>query len=501
MKPAELLITPDVFFLVQSAQQALSSILTPEGILLLFVGTAIGLLFGAMPGVGSTVAIALMIPVTFELSPQLAIMTLTAILGGSAFGGSISAILLNIPGSAPNAATLIDGHPLAKQGKANTAIGASAVASAGGAVIGVLFLLAFIPLLRSLLRLFGPPEFFAMSLFGLTVIAVVVRGAAINGLIGGCIGLMISFVGLQQVTGGRRFTFDATYLLDGIPLVVALVGLFAVGEMVYLLGKNRVIAEEGVKTSGSVLEGARSVVSNFGVFVRSSLVGVIVGLVPAAGGAVSNFIAYAQAAQTVKDSESFGKGDIRGVIASESANDSKDGGAAIPTLSFGIPGSTVWALILGALLIHGINPGPQLMNQHLDVVFIILFSLVFSNILASIFGLAVANQITLVTRIPPTILAPFVFILALIGVYTLRFQIPDVFVAVVFGTLALVFIIYNISRIAVVIGLVLGPIVENSFHQSVQMGFGTYEMFYTRPITILIFALLILVLGVSVVRS
>ncbi|MFC7216072.1 tripartite tricarboxylate transporter permease [Saliphagus sp. GCM10025334] len=492
---------PAANFYIDNALEALQSMMTLEGVIFLVLGTVLGLIFGVLPGLGGAVALALLIPLTFGVDSHLAFIMMSSAIGGSAFGGSVSAILLNIPGTAPNAATLLDGYPLARQGQANYALGASATASAGGAIIGLIFLVLSLPFIRSLLRLFGPTEFFALAVFGLLIIAFATRGSLLNGLIGGCIGLLLAFVGFNPVTGGRRFTFDFLYLYDGVQLLTVIIGVFAISEMLNLYAKGETISGKSIKTGGSVIDGVKSVFYNYGIFIRSSIVGVIIGMVPGAGGTVANFVAYVQAAQLSDNPEKFGTGDIRGVIASEASNDAKDGGSVIPTIGFGIPGSASWAVMLGAFLLHGIMPGPQLMSEHLDIVFIIIFSLLFSNILTSLIGIALAEQLAKITLTPIEVLAPVIFIISLVAAYTLRFNIYDMVAATIFGIFGFVMIIYGISRIALIIGLVLGPIAEESFHQALQIGRGSYSIFYTRPIAMAIFGLAILMLVYPVIRE
>jgi len=485
----------------QAATEALNVIFTPEGIVLILLGSLLGLLFGVLPGLGGAVGIALLIPLTFDLDPLTAFMILTAANGGAAFGGSVTAILLNIPGTAVNAATLLDGYPMAKKGEANVALGASAAASAGGAIIGLVVLLLSLPVLRSILRLFGPPEFFAMAIFGLIIIAYVDRQSLLNGLIAGFIGMGLGLVGFNQITGGRRYTFDTIYLQDGVELLGVIIGLFAVGEMLHLLMNKQTISSRGIQTGGNALDGVRAVITHRGIFVRSSIVGVIVGLVPAAGGTTANFIGYVQAMQTSKNPERFGTGDIRGIIASESANDSKDGGAMIPTISFGIPGSAAWAVMLGAFTLHGIVPGPSFLEDNLDVIFMMLFALLISNITTSIVGILFANNLARLTNVPIKVLAPSILVLSFVGAYTLRFDILDVVFAGIFGLVGLLMIHYNFSRIALIIGLVLGPMAEESLAQSLQISRGSYAIFYTRPITVLLFLLIIVVLMAPYIQA
>lgn len=486
--------------ITEGMQIALEAILDPISLLFILLGTILGLLFGALPGLGGAVAIALLVPITYQFDSQLAFMVMSAALGGSAFGGSVTAILLNVPGDAPNAATLLDGYPLAKKGQANVALGASAASSALGAIIGLAILVMMLPLMRQFLRLFGPPEYFAVAIFGLIAIAVATRQSFINGMMAGGIGISLAFVGFNPVTGGTRYTFGTAYLLDGIPLLPVIIGLFAIAEMVNLLVINRTISGESVKKGGNVFDGVRSVGTNYKVLLQGSIIGVIIGMIPAAGGSVANFLSYSYVKQWADDSEGFGKGDIRGVIASEAANDAKDGGAMVPTITFGIPGSAAWAVILGAFVLHGIVPGPNLINEHIDIVFVIIFSLIISNIVTSLIGITFAEQLSKVTITPINLLAPTVLIIALVGAYTVRLAILDAMLAVVFGLFGFLMIHYGLSRIALIMGLVLGTILETSFHQTLQISRSGLMIFVERPMTLVIFLLIIVSLTAPVIK-
>jgi putative tricarboxylic transport membrane protein len=433
---------------------------------------------------------ALLIPITYAFDPTVSFMMLSAALGGSAFGGSVTAILLNIPGDAPNAATVLDGYPLSKQGQANVALGASATASGLGAIIGIVVFVLMIPVMREFLRLFGPPEYFGIAIFGLIAIAIATRESFLNGMIGGGLGLFLSFVGFNSITGGARYTFGIAFLRDGIPLLPTIIGLFAVSEMINLLVIDRTISGESIKKGGNVVSGIKSVFVHYRVFLQSSLIGILVGMIPAAGGSVANFLAYSYAKQSVGDSSGFGHGDIRGVIAPEASNDAKDGGAMIPTITFGIPGSAAWAVMLGAFVLHGIDPGPTLITNNLDVVFIIVFSLIVSNVLTSVIGIVTAEQLSKITLTPVKLLAPTVLIIALIGAYTVRLSILDPLLAAVFGLFGFLMIQYGISRIALIMGLVLGTILENAFHQTLQISRSGLLIFVERPMSLVILVMI-----------
>lgn len=487
--------------MLEAALAALDVLLNPYILALLVLSSLFGLLMGALPGLGAGVTLTLLIPLTFNMDTNVAFVVLASALGGVAFGGSVSAILINVPGASPNAATLLDGYPMAQNGEANVALGASAASSAIGAIIGLAVFIAVIPLMRQILRLFGPPEFFALAIFGITILGVVSKGSLLNGLIAGAIGLLISFVGFNSITGGSRYTFGSAYLTDGIGFIPVLIGIFAISEMLRLLERDRSIADTTIEKGGSVVDGIRATFTHWSILLRSSVTGIIIGLIPAAGGTVANFVAYLQASQFAPDREKFGTGDVRGVIASEASNDSKDGGAMIPTLSFGIPGSVAWAVLLGAFVLHGIRPGPQLLTEHLDIVFIIVFSLVLSNIVTSVTGILLSGYLSKITMLPIGLLAPEIFVVSLLGAYAVRLQFADVILTVVVGILGYLLIKYDFSRIALILGVILGPIAENSFHQSLQIARGSYGIFFTRPIALALLVLTVLSIFSQVVQG
>lgn len=485
----------------EAVRIALDVIFDPLHLVYIFLAMLLGLVAGIFPGLGGPVALALLIPITFPLDANVALMILAANLGGTAFGGSITAILLNTPGDAPNAATLFDGYPLTRQGRAGEALGASAMASASGAILGVALLLVTIPFIRQLTVAFHSVDIFWLALLGLATIAVVTRGSILADLIAGGLGLMLAFHGLNPVTGTARFTWGQNYFLSGIPLIPLIIGLFAVAEMVKLIGEGSTIAQEDVISGGGVLKGVRSVVENWNVFLRSSLIGWIIGVVPGAGGTVANFLAYLQAQGTSDDPDSFGKGNIQGVIASEAANDAKDGGSMVPTLGLGIPGSASTAVIIGAFIINGVTPGPLLFQENLQLVFIIVFALVIANVLTSMIGLISAKYLVRVTRISITTVAPIVIVVALIGSFVVRNQIGDVALALVFGLVGLLMIKVDASRVALIIAVVLAPIAEQNFHRALQVSRGDPAILYARPLSLVLVVLTLLVLLYPVFRT
>jgi len=471
---------------------AVQTIFGWPGILYAILGTLIGMFVGIMPGLGCASGIALLLAFTFNMSKEMAMVFLLPIAGAATFAGSISAILLNMPGMNVNAATALDGYPLSQQGRAGEAIGASAASSAMGAMFGLLFLIISLPILRPFILLFGPPEIFGLAIMGLLLISAVSEGNTINGVISGGMGMFIGMIGYNSVVGGARFTFGNTLLWDGFSIIPTLIGVFALAESIKLLVKRIPIAKIKGIVKGGALKGVVAVFKNFGLFLRSSFLGTFIGVIPGVGGAVACWIGYAQATKSAKPPKCFGKGDIRGVIGPEAANDAKDGGALIPTLLLGIPGSVTMAMLLGAFLIHGITPGRDMLFKNLHITWIIIIALVFSNILTSLIGVLFVNQFVKLTTIPIDLLVPFPIALSLAGSYIGQGTVLGLFIALAMGLIGYIMQRNNIPRGPLVIGVMLAPIAEKAFHQSLQISRGTYSIFYERPITLVLLIIALL---------
>lgn len=489
--------------MLEAILTALSVLFTWPTIVFLLIGTLLGILFGAIPGLGGTIILALLIPITFGMESTHAMVLFGATIGGVAFGGSISAILINVPGTGPNAATLLDGYPMSQQGRAGEALGVSAAASALGALFGLVILVALIPLAREIILAFQPPEFFWLAVFGLTIIAVATKGTLIKGIISGGFGLMIALIGYSNATGEYRYGFGTEFLWDGIDLVVALIGLFAIAEVINMIRKGGTIAntDDIVGSREGVIKGVREVIKRPGLFARSAAIGTIIGMIPGAGGTVANFISYMQAVQTSSEPETFGKGNLEGVLASEAANDAKDGGALLPAVIFGIPGSAVMAVLLGGLVLHGLSPGRELLEANLWMLFLLIFSLLFANLLTSSFGLLFAHQFAKITKVPVKTLTGPILVICLVGAFALRNNFLDVVVALVFGFIGYWMIAFGYSRVAIVLALILGPIAETSFLQSLQISDGSYAIFVTRPISLVLVAVTVISLVLPFLRG
>lgn len=487
---------------IDGLSMALADMWTWPFLLAFLLGCMNGMITGLLPGLGGSVGIALMIPFTYGMDTSSAMGLFVAALAGQSFTGSITAILLNVPGSSPSAATTLDGYPLARQGRGGFAIGISASASFLGSLIGTMVLIALIPAVRSIILAFSFPEFAMLGVFGLAIIAMAARGSMLKGVVSGLLGILVSFVGFAPIGGDVRYVFDQPALFNGFEVVIVLVGMFSVTEALQLLRANQKVAANVAELKfghRQVWEGVVYTVKQPFLLVRSSLIGTGVGLVPAVGGTVAAFLAYFQAARTSKDGR-FGQGDPRGVLAPEASNDAKDSGSALPSLAFGIPGSSDWAIVLGAMVIHGVTPGPNLIRDQPDIVWIAILVLIGASFLSSALGLLFGPQLLQVTRVRPGLLSPTVLMLAVIGAYALNLSIVDVIVSIGFGLLAYLMRSAGMPIIPFILGFILGPMVERSYLQTLST-FGGLSGFVTRPISLTLVVLTVAVLVYEVVNS
>ena len=467
----------------------LGAVLQWDMMLLMTASVMFGLIIGVLPGLGGTIAMVFLIPLTYGMSPHAAIVLLLSCYGASNFGGSITAILINTPGDAANAATQFDGYPLAKQGKAGMAITAAMVCSALGGLLGLVALDLLLPVARTLILAFSYPDFFMLAVFGLTIIAAVTKGNTFRGLISALFGLLLCYVGMEPILGGERFTFGLDYLSDGIDLIAVIIGMFAVSEAYVLSTQDEAISNEVKIKSGISWEGVLAVKEHFWLFIRSCTIGFGLGIIPGIGGVVASFMAYGAAVQTSKHPEKFGTGAIEGVIAVESVNDAKEGGNLLPTLAFGIPGNSAMAVLLGGLMIHGLAPGPEMLTKHIETTEFLIAAAIVGKFVAMALGLIFATRLVFLTKVRCSLMAPGIVAFGLIAAYGSGGKLGDVITAAVFGLLGVVMQKYGYSRIALIIALVLGKLLEASYHQSLAT-FG-YSGFFTRPIALVLFAFVV----------
>ncbi len=429
---------------------------------LLLLGMVIGFAVGILPGLGGAVTVALLLPFTFTMTPLQAFAFLLSMLSVTATAGDITSVLFGVPGEATTAATVIDGYPMTKKGEAGRALGAALFSSLIGAVIGAFALAAMVPIVRPLVLAFGSPEFFMLTLLGITFVAALSGEEVLKGLIAAGLGFMLSMIGLDQQTGIQRATFGRLELWDGIGLVAITIGLFAIPETIELALSGTSIAREGASKVGGVMVGVRDTITHIWLTVRCSLLGTAVGIVPGLGGAVAQWIAYAHAVQTSPNKERFGHGAVEGVLGPGAANNSKEGGNLILTVVFGVPPSVTMAILLGAFLIQGITPGPDMLdpNKHLTLTFSMVWFIVITNIITVAISILFINQLVKITYIRGTLVIPFVLFLVFFGAYAEKNTLFDVGLVLVFGTLGWIMVQTNWPRPPLVLGLVLGRLAE-----------------------------------------
>jgi len=477
---------------------------SPETIGIIIIGSLIGLIFGVLPGLGGITALAILLPFTYGWDPRIAMFFFAGIFGAVPFGGSISAILLNTPGTAENAASCFDGYPMVQRGEARKALGISAAASALGGIFGLVLLLLLVQLIRRIVLAFGPSEFLYLCLFGLISVAFASRGNLLKGLLSGGIGIMISFIGYSDVFGILRFNFGSEYLWDGIKLVPFLVGFLAVSEIINFATKKGRQISQAAKTSTSagsgVFDGIKFVFNNKICFLRSATIGTLIGIIPGVGAAVANFLSYITAVQTSRYPERFGTGEPEGLLASEASNNACFSGAFLPTVSFGIPGSGAMAVILGIFVLHGLTPGPLFLRSHMDILFAIIIGMVLGNIIASSLGLLTANLLARITSINISYIIPVVLILCFTGTYAYRGNIWDVLLALIAGIIGYALKKAGFPVICLVIGYVLGVLAEKSFHQALMVSQGDFHIFISSPISLVLLALIVVVLLFPFIR-
>lgn len=483
--------------------EILSSLLTLESFLVVFLGTLGGIIVGILPGLSGPTGVALLLPFSFSLPPQYGLILLGGVYMGSSFGGSITAILLNAPGTESAAATSLEGYPMMKQGRAKEGIYLALASSTVGGLIGVLTLIFFTPPLASIALKFGPPEMFLLSLTGLAIIGALSGGNVYKGIAAGAIGILLSTVGLDVMTGTSRLTYDYFEFEAGISLVPCLVGLFAVSEMMcQTLAANKESLSDLPQQDITLARVFRQIFARPLLLLKSSFLGTIIGVMPGAGSAVSCFIAYGEAFRTSRTPEKFGTGNPEGIIAAESANNASVGGALVPLLALGIPGSTTCAILFGALTIHGMFPGPRLFIDHGEVVYTFMYGMLFTVFCMLIIGRFGAKFFSKISLVPLKILVPVVLLLCFVGAYSIRNSGFDILLAVIFGFVGIIYKFVGMPVAPTVLGLILGPICEVGFRQSMVVATAkqtnVIEYIAIRPLTAVLSALLIFVLYTSI---
>ncbi len=466
----------------------LAPIFSLDLFLILFLGTLIGLILGVLPGLGPTTGGALILPFTIALEPLSAIILLTSIYCAGTYGGAITAILINTPGTPAAAATCLDGYPLAQKGEAGRALGIATVASTFGGIFSVFVLIGFAPVLAQIAYEFGQPEYFALAIFGLTMLASIGDGTPLKNLIAGAFGILISTVGKDFMTSIDRFTFGIHELTEGINFIPVVVGLFAISEMLVQSTLLKQVFDR-VALTAVRLPSLDDFKNTWKTILRSSFIGSFIGVLPAEGGTVASLIGYSEAKRWSKDPEQFGKGSIEGITGAEAANNAATGGAMVPTLALGIPGSATTAVILTGLIIHGVRPGPALFREQPEFLYGIFGAMLFANILFFILGFYGAKLFARVTLIPNPLLWPMIFSISVCGTYSLGQSYMDIWIMLIFGVIGFFMRRYGFSIVPVIIGLILGELVEGTLRQSLVIFDGDWKIFFTRPIVVCFFIL------------
>ncbi len=458
------------------------------------LGTLAGLIIGVLPGLGPLMGIVLLTPVAIYLDQVAAMSLLVAVYVGGSCGGAVSAILLRIPGTPLAAATLLDGFPMAVKGRGGEAIGLAVASSSVGGMIGGLFLVFLSPLLADVALKFGPFEYFAVTLLGLLSVSVVSRGSAVKGLTVAALGLFIATFGADKFSQYNRFTFGTDALLGGFHIVAVIVGLFAFSEM-FLEIERGGLDDKKDRTTGRVpfLSSLGMLVPRWFNLLRSSVIGTFFGILPGAGGVISSFTSYAIAKSNAKPGEKFGEGEPNGVIATESANNACCGGALIPSFALGVPGDAAAAVLMGSLILIGYFPGPTLFENHIDIVGGIFLAYLFANVALVFLGIWLAPLFAFTLRIKKRQLIPIITVLAIVGTYSIRWSVFDLWTMLGFGILGYILRRAGYPLAPVVIGLVLGPICEENLRRSLLFSGGDYGIFFERPICAVIMAINIVV--------
>ncbi|GAX90119.1 tripartite tricarboxylate transporter permease [Effusibacillus lacus] len=471
--------------------------LTPLNVMMALIGALVGTLVGMLPGLGPTSAIAILLPLTTVLGPIQGIIMLAGIYYGAMYGGSTTAILLNIPGEVSSVPTCLDGYPLAKQGRGGPALGISAIASFSAGTLGVIGLVFFAPILADQALKFGPPEYFALMILALTVIVNLAGNSIIKGLMMGMFGYFLAMVGMGPAGGQLRFNYGIDALSPGFDMISIIIGLFAITEV--LKGFEEKHAAVAVDSIGSVYPSLSDLRKSSKAIFRGGFVGFLLGLLPGCSTAVSTFLSYDLEKKMSKTPERFGKGAIEGVAAPEAANNATSSAGFIPLFALGIPGSPPLAILLAGLMIYGLQPGPVLFEQSGSFVWTVIASMFVGNFMLLILNLPLVGLWARLTQIPYGVIAPIILTLSFIGAYTVRNSMFDVFVSLVFGVLGYLFHKYRWPVIPLILCFILGPMLEQSFVQSLSISGGKFSIFLERPISLSILILSAILLFVSLV--
>ncbi|ELY59024.1 tripartite tricarboxylate transporter permease [Natronolimnohabitans innermongolicus] len=488
---------------VEHIATGVSNVMDPAVLAVMIGGVLLGMLMGSIPGMTATMTIAVMLSFTFTMEPATGMMLLLGIYGGAVYAGSIPAILIRTPGTPSAAATIFDGYPLSQKGEAGRAIRVATIASFVGGFISVLALMFFSPVIADAAMQFRSPEFFALAIFGLTIIASVSGDSLTKGMISGLLGMLVATVGIDPVSGYQRFTFDVPELLTGVEFIAVMIGLFGIAEGLRKYSQG--ISDEQNKINQQItgfLPSKSDLKAIAPTSVGSGVIGSLIGAIPGAGGDIAAFITYNEATRWLKDTmPSFGDGNVRGVAAAESGNNASTGGALIPTFTLGIPGDSVSAILIGALLVHNVNAGPELYQDETGLLYTIFVGFLLIYVFILIFGLLGANYWARLINIPQSLIWPVIFVLCVVGAIALRGNVFDAWIMLAAGGLGFIMRLRGYPLAPMVLGLILAPIAEENLRRSLVIYDGPMEVLTASPIAVVVLLLSVATILLPVVRA
>jgi putative tricarboxylic transport membrane protein len=467
---------------ISNAYLAFQIALEPTNVFLCFMGCLMGTFVGVLPGLGPAASISLLLPLTFKLPPESAIIMLGGLYYGTMYGGSTTSILLNVPGEAASVVTCLDGYQMAKKGRAGPALGIAAFGSFIAGTFGTIMIMLLAPPLAKIALKFGPPEFVGLVFLGLTMVTYLSSGSMAKALMMATVGLLLSYIGTDIVTGRERFTLGIPTIAGGFDIVPIVMGLFGISEVLLNLSiseKGRMVFQTKLR---DLLPSKQDWRDSSGAITRGTILGFFLGIIPGGGGMIASFISYAMEKKIAKHSETFGKGDIRGVAGPESANNAGAQGAFIPMLTMGIPCNVVFAILMGALMIHGVTPGPRMVMDHPRIFWGVVGSMYIGNFMLLLLNLPLIGLWVRLLKVPYSMLFPFILLFCLIGAYTVGNNIQDVYIMILFGILGYLLKKYDYEPAPLVLAFVLGPMFEDAFRQSLIISGGNPLIFLTRPI-------------------
>ena len=477
-----------------------ANVFSLQTFLTLIAGVLGGIVIGALPGLTSTMGVALLLPITYGMEATTGIVMLLGIYCGSVYGGSISAILLSTPGTPASAATVLDGHPMALRGEGGRALTISTISSTFGGVISGAMLICISPVLAKFALKFGATEFFALAVFGLSIIVGISNKSIAKGLSAGFLGLLLATVGIDDITGSVRFTFGQSKLTTGFQLIPTMIGLFGVSQ-VFLRLEEKMKGEVITQKKFSLLPSVSDLKVIFSTSIWSSIVGAFIGAIPGTGGDIAAWTSYNIAKRTSKHSEEFGTGCAKGIAAPESANNGTTGGTLIPLLTLGVPGDTSTAVLLGAFTLQGLQVGPLLFTQHADLIYTIFVGFMAANVLMLIMGMGLMRGYVKVLSVPEYFVIPTILILCVVGSFSINKSYFDVLVMFGFGMLGYILNKLEIPLSPIVLAFILGPMAEKNFRRALMLSKGDYGVFFSRPLTVILFSVAIISLMTPLVQS